>query len=631
MGYDGAVLTNATQTKLGEIGKRDASFVLKEITTTPKKATKYRKVFSHDQQRNTTATQLIPTQVLSMIVEADLSRRQYEIVRNTNKIMYPCYSALQKAKQECYPETESYWVTEMWMKNYRMRMVDYSPPDFRMWGSCRTMPLVGVFSRGYPVFLVPSVAASYSPRFTLIDSQNLDRWERWCYGHAQMRIAIDKTFAAIGDVLLESSAQLAKVQCDYVGGRYWDNVRHCVATATEPPSRSHVLRLLSPYSFSVKYWCKWLDIGNSSCNLCSRLETRRSYWEHGAVPYPVFCVLNEYGAAPEGKGRETGDLRENPPTNGIVLHNSRMRKSGVTRPGIQPGSPCGWANRPETHNLLLGVLLVKAVHDKVNTSEMNLRKISLPLPAYILTGELTDMRPLKLETVDGVLPLAVTMSPIKCPCYGSVATFTSEGLWPGRWGKPRLRLAVHRWEDWNNKGKIVILMGRFRECLKDCEIGRKIAEEEGEEDCEETVQVAQGRGIREDLGMNRPWPLVPIPAFAWSDFGKPWKIEIRMAGSGVTTAPPRSVRIAKNLWKDCERRRRRDIIQTTTNHEREMYGLPWLVVVEGGQLNTRFDQRIEIGGDGGRGVSRLLVFVSWCFVADLSACHRAPDLLRAGL
>ncbi|KAJ8879207.1 hypothetical protein PR048_019813, partial [Dryococelus australis] len=36
---------------------------------------------------------------------------------------------------------------------------------------------------------------------------------------------------------------------------------------------------------------------------------------------------------------ETGDPRENPPTNGIVRHNSHMQKSAVTPPGIEFGSP----------------------------------------------------------------------------------------------------------------------------------------------------------------------------------------------------------------------------------------------------------------------------------------------------
>ncbi|KAJ8866365.1 hypothetical protein PR048_032208 [Dryococelus australis] len=36
---------------------------------------------------------------------------------------------------------------------------------------------------------------------------------------------------------------------------------------------------------------------------------------------------------------ERGDPRDNPKTNGIVWHDSHMRKSAVTRPGIEPGSP----------------------------------------------------------------------------------------------------------------------------------------------------------------------------------------------------------------------------------------------------------------------------------------------------
>ncbi|KAJ8869005.1 hypothetical protein PR048_030551, partial [Dryococelus australis] len=49
-----------------------------------------------------------------------------------------------------------------------------SLPDFSKWGSCLTMPLVGGFSRGSPV--PPPLyygAVSFSPRFTLIGSQDL--------------------------------------------------------------------------------------------------------------------------------------------------------------------------------------------------------------------------------------------------------------------------------------------------------------------------------------------------------------------------------------------------------------------------------------------------------------------------
>ncbi|KAJ8882585.1 hypothetical protein PR048_014396 [Dryococelus australis] len=42
---------------------------------------------------------------------------------------------------------------------------------------------------------------------------------------------------------------------------------------------------------------------------------------------------------------ETGYPRENPPTNGIVWHDSHMQKSGVTRPGVEPISLWWEANR----------------------------------------------------------------------------------------------------------------------------------------------------------------------------------------------------------------------------------------------------------------------------------------------
>jgi alkyl hydroperoxide reductase subunit AhpC len=47
-----------------------------------------------------------------MLIEADLSRQQYEVIRSTNKMFYICYSVLQKAKKVCYPPNESYIINE---------------------------------------------------------------------------------------------------------------------------------------------------------------------------------------------------------------------------------------------------------------------------------------------------------------------------------------------------------------------------------------------------------------------------------------------------------------------------------------------------------------------------------------
>lgn len=106
---DSEELTFATQMILRAEGKADAANVMKDLTTSPKRATKYRKAYSSSLQVQT--EQITPLKALSMFVEADLSRRQYKIVRSCHKKLYPCYSILQKAKQDCYPTRESYQVT----------------------------------------------------------------------------------------------------------------------------------------------------------------------------------------------------------------------------------------------------------------------------------------------------------------------------------------------------------------------------------------------------------------------------------------------------------------------------------------------------------------------------------------
>ncbi|KAJ8879830.1 hypothetical protein PR048_020447 [Dryococelus australis] len=50
----------------------------------------------------------------------------------------------------------------------------------------------------------------------------------------------------------------------------------------------------------------------------------------------------------EGAG-EAGDPREDPPNNGIVRHDCHMRKSGVTRPGVELGSPWPASKEQRSH------------------------------------------------------------------------------------------------------------------------------------------------------------------------------------------------------------------------------------------------------------------------------------------
>lgn len=102
-------LVYATQMKLREIGNQDAANVVKNVTVTPTRGAKYLR--SYRDSTIPPRVQLTPSQALSVFVEANLSRRQYEIIRQSDKTLYPCYTILQRAKKECYPKLEAYQVT----------------------------------------------------------------------------------------------------------------------------------------------------------------------------------------------------------------------------------------------------------------------------------------------------------------------------------------------------------------------------------------------------------------------------------------------------------------------------------------------------------------------------------------
>lgn len=103
--------------------KRGASKILKDITNSPTRANKYKKAYS---KPNEEIAPLTPLQALSMFVEADLTRRQYEIIRTTNKKFYLCYDLLLKAKQECYPPKETIRVTATCAESDLQSLIDHT-------------------------------------------------------------------------------------------------------------------------------------------------------------------------------------------------------------------------------------------------------------------------------------------------------------------------------------------------------------------------------------------------------------------------------------------------------------------------------------------------------------------------
>lgn len=108
--FEKDIIIHAAQVELGKSGKKDASNVLKDITSTPTRATKYKKAF-YLTKSSKKKPSLTSMQALQMFVDADLTQGQYEIIRKTNPNFFPCYSALQKAKKKCYPPQESCTIT----------------------------------------------------------------------------------------------------------------------------------------------------------------------------------------------------------------------------------------------------------------------------------------------------------------------------------------------------------------------------------------------------------------------------------------------------------------------------------------------------------------------------------------
>ncbi|KAJ8883236.1 hypothetical protein PR048_015076 [Dryococelus australis] len=101
-------------------------------------------------------------------------------------------------------------------------------------------------------------------------------------------------------------------------------------------------------------WCSSPSISRGRLRFLGQ-EARERYGRHEharLAPYrsyvqgvqcfrrgPVLCKSDLMEQCRnEGVG-ETGETRENPPTSGIVRYDSHLRKSVVTRPGIEPGTP----------------------------------------------------------------------------------------------------------------------------------------------------------------------------------------------------------------------------------------------------------------------------------------------------
>lgn len=97
-------LLTATEMKLRKEGKRELAIGVREIASSSTEGTSLKKARKAQNQKSDTLT---PDQALAMMIDAQLSTYQYNIIRNQikpfNKNLYPPYYKVKLAKQLCYP------------------------------------------------------------------------------------------------------------------------------------------------------------------------------------------------------------------------------------------------------------------------------------------------------------------------------------------------------------------------------------------------------------------------------------------------------------------------------------------------------------------------------------------------
>ncbi|CAH0552472.1 unnamed protein product [Brassicogethes aeneus] len=130
-------LTYATQMSQRAAGNNDTAKIL--ITNSPTMAAKFRRSASVNSQTNTTHKHT-PQEALAILVEANLTMSQYEVIHQANRDIYPCYKYVQKAKQDCYPQNivgESFAEVKLQdlVNHTTLRLWKYLEPVIEVYGN----------------------------------------------------------------------------------------------------------------------------------------------------------------------------------------------------------------------------------------------------------------------------------------------------------------------------------------------------------------------------------------------------------------------------------------------------------------------------------------------------------------
>lgn len=118
-------LTYAASVSQRTSGNTDAAKLIKDITSTPTRAKQFRQVIDHS-SKLTMVKKFTPSEALAIFVEDDFTKKQWEVIQNASKNIYPCFSLVKNAKKECYPNEESIIVTETYSEVQLQALLDHT-------------------------------------------------------------------------------------------------------------------------------------------------------------------------------------------------------------------------------------------------------------------------------------------------------------------------------------------------------------------------------------------------------------------------------------------------------------------------------------------------------------------------
>lgn len=108
--YTSNELVYATQMKYRSAGQWDAANVLKEVAISS--PTRMKNIRKSSKNTNKNEIRLSGDEALSVFIEAQLTKHQYNTVRNADKSKFPPYTVIQTAKRQCYPDPQFINITE---------------------------------------------------------------------------------------------------------------------------------------------------------------------------------------------------------------------------------------------------------------------------------------------------------------------------------------------------------------------------------------------------------------------------------------------------------------------------------------------------------------------------------------